>query len=200
MCARRRARIMSNVGSRVPSGLSAQATEKNPYRVNSHIWSSSSTSAIKESLHLNRMQIRFRHPVPTTWSTLYPCLRFPRTVQRFKNRKPPSNNRRSPLTLGRNLWIFNPAGPDVDQGSLTAPSAHRNVFWIRPWSLTIIQKDMREIAISKFKATCLAALEEVRRTRTLSALPASGVPSPRFVHPVPRPKPHGWAVCGNRLK
>jgi PIN domain nuclease of toxin-antitoxin system len=33
-----------------------------------------------------------------------------------------------------------------------------------------------------------------------SALPALGVPSPRFVHPVPRPRPHGWAVCGNRPK
>ena len=35
---------------------------------------------------------------------------------------------------------------------------------MRPWSLTIVQSFMDEIAVSKFKATCLSALDRVRRT------------------------------------
>jgi prevent-host-death family protein len=53
---------------------------------------------------------------------------------------------------------------------------------------------MREIAISKFKATCLAVLEDVQRT-------GAPVRVTRFGHPVaevmpPRPaKPAAWLGC-----
>ena len=44
---------------------------------------------------------------------------------------------------------------------------------------------MQEIAISKFKATCLAVLEEVRRTRTPVRVTRFGQPVAEVVPPQP---------------
>jgi len=47
---------------------------------------------------------------------------------------------------------------------------------------------MDEIAISKFKATCLAVLERVRKTRR----PILGKPVAEVVPPSPKPKKKPW--------
>jgi len=58
----------------------------------------------------------------------------------------------------------------------------------------MVQVDMREIAISKFKATCLAVLEDVRRT-------GAPVRVTRFGQPVAEVVPHrqakspSWLGC-----
>ena len=50
---------------------------------------------------------------------------------------------------------------------------------------------MREIAISKFKATCLAVLEEVRRTGEPVRITRFGRPVAEVV-PARAPKPASW--------
>ncbi len=47
---------------------------------------------------------------------------------------------------------------------------------------------MREIAISKFKATCLAVMEDVRRTRMPVRVTRFGKPVAEIVPPRPEPK------------
>ena len=47
---------------------------------------------------------------------------------------------------------------------------------------------MQEIAISKFKATCLAVLERVRRTRRPIRVTKFGDPVAEVVPPSPNPK------------
>lgn len=51
---------------------------------------------------------------------------------------------------------------------------------------------MEEIAISKFKATCLAVLKRVRNTRTPILVTKFGKPVAEIVPPKPAPKKAGW--------
>lgn len=51
---------------------------------------------------------------------------------------------------------------------------------------------MEEIAISKFKATCLATLERVRKTRRPIRVTRFGQPVAEVVPPSPRPKKKSW--------
>lgn len=51
---------------------------------------------------------------------------------------------------------------------------------------------MDEIAISKFKATCLAVLERVRRTRKPIRITKFGKPIAEVVPPSPEPKKQSW--------
>ncbi len=51
---------------------------------------------------------------------------------------------------------------------------------------------MEEIAISKFKATCLAVLEQVRRTRKPVRITRFGKP---VAEVVPPPMRKGWLGC-----
>lgn len=51
---------------------------------------------------------------------------------------------------------------------------------------------MSEIAISKFKATCLAVLERVRRTRKPVLVTRFGAPVAQVVPPPPAPRPKRW--------
>jgi antitoxin (DNA-binding transcriptional repressor) of toxin-antitoxin stability system len=51
---------------------------------------------------------------------------------------------------------------------------------------------MEEIAISKFKATCLATLERVRKTRRPIRVTRFGQPVAEVVPPAPKPKKKVW--------
>ena len=51
---------------------------------------------------------------------------------------------------------------------------------------------MEEIAISKFKATCLAILERVRKTRRPILVTKFGKPIAEVVPPAPKPKTKHW--------
>jgi prevent-host-death family protein len=51
---------------------------------------------------------------------------------------------------------------------------------------------MEEIAISKFKATCLAVLERVRKTRKPIRVTKFGEPVAEVVPPSPKAKKKGW--------
>ncbi|MDH3286002.1 MAG: type II toxin-antitoxin system Phd/YefM family antitoxin [Acidobacteriota bacterium] len=51
---------------------------------------------------------------------------------------------------------------------------------------------MEEMAISKFKATCLAVLERVRRTGKPVLVTRFGKPVAEVVPPSPAPRPRGW--------
>jgi prevent-host-death family protein len=53
---------------------------------------------------------------------------------------------------------------------------------------------MREIAISKFKATCLAVLEDVRRTGTPVRVTRFGKPIAEVLPPR-QEKPSAWLGC-----
>jgi len=55
--------------------------------------------------------------------------------------------------------------------------------------------DMEEIAISKFKATCLAVMERVRLTRQPVLVTRFGEPVAEIVPPSPPPRPEGWLGC-----
>jgi prevent-host-death family protein len=52
---------------------------------------------------------------------------------------------------------------------------------------------MEQMAISKFKATCLAVLERVRKTRRGILVTRRGEPVARVVPPDPAPAPKGSA-------
>jgi antitoxin (DNA-binding transcriptional repressor) of toxin-antitoxin stability system len=54
---------------------------------------------------------------------------------------------------------------------------------------------MQEIAISKFKATCLAVLERVHRTRQPMRITKFGKPIAEVVPPSPEPKKKSWIGC-----
>ena len=54
---------------------------------------------------------------------------------------------------------------------------------------------MEEIAISKFKATCLAVMEQVRRTRRPVLVTRFGEPVAEIVPPSPRARPEDWLGC-----
>ena len=51
---------------------------------------------------------------------------------------------------------------------------------------------MQEIAISKFKATCLAVLERVRKTRKPVRITKFGKPVAEVVPPSPEPRKKSW--------
>jgi prevent-host-death family protein len=51
---------------------------------------------------------------------------------------------------------------------------------------------MEEMAISKFKATCLAALKRVQRTRRPILVTKFGKPVAQVVPPPPAPRPKRW--------
>jgi len=51
---------------------------------------------------------------------------------------------------------------------------------------------MEEIAISKFKTTCLAVLERVRRTSQPILVTRFGKPVAQIVPPTPGPRSEGW--------
>ena len=51
---------------------------------------------------------------------------------------------------------------------------------------------MEEIAISKFKATCLAVLERVRKTRKPIRITRFGEPVAEVVPPTAKPKKKQW--------
>src|SRR5271165_4285994 len=76
---------------------------------------------------------------------------------------------------------------------ITSKWPHRWVVW------TMVQRlwyklDMQEIAISKFKATCLAVLEEVRRTGTPVRVTRFGKPVAEVVPPR-QAKSSSWLGC-----
>jgi len=54
---------------------------------------------------------------------------------------------------------------------------------------------MEEIAISKFKATCLAVMERVRLTRQPVLVTRFGEPVAEIVPPSPPTRPEGWLGC-----
>ena len=58
----------------------------------------------------------------------------------------------------------------------------------------MVQIDMREIAISQFKATCLAVLEDVRRTRRPIRVTRFGKPVAEVIPPGVAPK-ESWLGC-----
>jgi prevent-host-death family protein len=60
----------------------------------------------------------------------------------------------------------------------------------QPW----YKLHMREIAVSKFKITCLAVLEEVRRTGTPVRITRFGKPVAEVV-PAKIPKASSWLGC-----
>jgi prevent-host-death family protein len=51
---------------------------------------------------------------------------------------------------------------------------------------------MEEIAVSKFKATCLSVLERVRKTRKPILVTRFGKPIAEVVPPPPPPPPANW--------
>jgi prevent-host-death family protein len=54
---------------------------------------------------------------------------------------------------------------------------------------------MEEVPISKFKATCLAILERVRRSRRPVRVTRFGKPVAEIVPPSPGPRPDDWLGC-----
>ena len=54
---------------------------------------------------------------------------------------------------------------------------------------------MEEIAISKFKATCLAVLERVRKTRQPVRMMRFGKPIAELIPPSPSGTPAEWLGC-----
>jgi prevent-host-death family protein len=56
----------------------------------------------------------------------------------------------------------------------------------------MIRKGMQSIPISKFKATCLAVLERVRRTGEPVCVTRRGVPVAEIVPSTPPPTPDSW--------
>jgi prevent-host-death family protein len=58
---------------------------------------------------------------------------------------------------------------------------------------------MEEIAISRFKATCLSVLERVRKTRRPVLVTRFGEPVAEVVPPPVPPRPPGWlgAMAGS---
>jgi len=59
-------------------------------------------------------------------------------------------------------------------------------------TLALVGQPMEQIAISKFKATCLAVLERVRRTRTPVLVTRFGEPVAEVIPPSPPERPRRW--------
>ena len=58
-----------------------------------------------------------------------------------------------------------------------------------------VKKEMEEIAISKFKATCLAVMERVRKTRQPVRVTRFGKPVAEIVPPSPPRNDGSWLGC-----
>ena len=56
----------------------------------------------------------------------------------------------------------------------------------------LILTDVEEMAISKFKATCLSVVERVRKTRTPILITRHGVPVAQIGPPQPAEQPKSW--------
>lgn len=56
-------------------------------------------------------------------------------------------------------------------------------------------EDMKEVAISVFKAKCLGILEEVRKTRKPIRVTRFGKPVAEVVPPTPEARPKHWLGC-----
>ncbi len=54
---------------------------------------------------------------------------------------------------------------------------------------------MPQIAISKFKATCLAVLERVKRTGQPILVTRRGEPIAQVIPPAPAQRPQSWLGC-----
>ncbi len=54
---------------------------------------------------------------------------------------------------------------------------------------------MEQLAISKFKATCLAVLDRVNRTGQPVLITRFGEPVAEIVRPSPRERPERWLGC-----
>jgi prevent-host-death family protein len=54
---------------------------------------------------------------------------------------------------------------------------------------------MDELPISKFKATCLAVLDRVRRSRRPVLITRFGKPVAEIMPPSPRKRPEDWLGC-----
>jgi prevent-host-death family protein len=52
--------------------------------------------------------------------------------------------------------------------------------------------ELEEMAISKFKATCLSVVDRVRKTRTPILITRHGVPVAQLVPPPPAEQPKSW--------
>ena len=52
--------------------------------------------------------------------------------------------------------------------------------------------DVEEMAISKFKATCLSVVERVRKTRTPILITRPGVPVAQIIPPQPAEEAKSW--------
>src|SRR5690349_1099277 len=81
-------------------------------------------------------------------------------------------------------------------GAPILPSPTNATFMIQSWTMAPLwyKLDMREIAISKFKATCLAVLEDVRRTGKPVRITRFGKPVAEVV-PAKAPKKGSWLGC-----
>ncbi len=58
-----------------------------------------------------------------------------------------------------------------------------------------INSDMKEVAISEFKAKCLGMIEEVRKTRKPIRLTRFGKPVAEVVPTTPEEHPKSWLGC-----
>lgn len=58
-----------------------------------------------------------------------------------------------------------------------------------------INRNMKEVAISEFKAKCLGLLEEVRKTRKPIRVTRFGKPVAEVVPPAPEARPESWLGC-----
>ena len=58
-----------------------------------------------------------------------------------------------------------------------------------------INKGMKEVAISEFKAKCLGMLEQVRKTRKPIRITRFGQPVAEIVPPTVQPRPKSWLGC-----
>jgi len=60
---------------------------------------------------------------------------------------------------------------------------------------SLVEVEMEKMAISKFKATCLAVLERVRMTRRPVLITRFGKPIAQIVPPPTPPRPKDWLGC-----
>lgn len=58
-----------------------------------------------------------------------------------------------------------------------------------------VERQMEKMAISKFKAQCLAVLERVRRTQIPILITRFGKPVAQIVPPPPPERPESWIGC-----
>ena len=59
----------------------------------------------------------------------------------------------------------------------------------------LLRDNMKEIAISEFKAKCLGILEQVRKTRKPVRVTRFGEPVAEVVPPSPHKRPANWLGC-----